>query len=121
MPAPFGLKPVSGALCGIFARNTGSEGQHDRLAAAILRAGDQRAHELVVARPVELEPARHLAHHRRAVLHPHGGLVGEDEADAFRGGRAGHREVGLAVRHLQHADRREQEGRAVRAAEQFDR
>ena len=97
------------------------ERHHDRPAAAGFRARHQRAHETVVARPVELEPARCRPHRGRRLLHRHRRLVRKDVADPFGGRRARHREIGLGMHHLQHADRREQHRCHVSSAEQLDR
>ena len=102
------------------AEQRGVESKDQRLTAAILGPPDQRTHELVVARPVELEPAWRIPHRGSAVFHRDGGLVGKNVSDSF--GPCGPRDgkVGLAVRHLQHADRREQQRRLVPAPEKLD-
>jgi hypothetical protein len=89
-------------------------------AAAGLCARNEALHELVRGAPVQLEPARGLAHRGRAALHRDRRLVGEDQRDALRGGRAGARQVGVAVRHLGDTHRGEQERRGQPPAEQLD-
>ena len=95
------------------------ERQHDRLAAARLGAADEALDELVRGAPVELEPARAVAQRLRALLHRPRRLVGEDHRHAGGAGGARDRDVGLAVRELEHAHRREQERRVEAAAEQL--
>ena len=60
------------------------EREHDRLAAARLGALDEARDEVVLGRPVELEPARRVAELARARLHRARRLVGEDHRHAAR-------------------------------------
>ena len=103
------------------AHGRGVEREHDRLAAARLGAADEALDEVVRGAPVELEPMRAVAERLGALLHRARGLVGEDHRHAGLARGAGDRDVGLAVRELEHADRGEQERRVEAAAEQLDR
>ena len=96
------------------------EREDDRGAAAALCPRDEALDELVRRAPVELEPARGVSHRAGGLLHRAGRLVGEDERDAF--GRSGprHRDVRIAVRHLQHADGAQDEGARQRRSEDVD-
>ena len=53
------------------------ERDHDRLAPDRRGARQEGVDQLLVGAPVQLEPARRVAHHRRAVLHRRRRLVGE--------------------------------------------
>ena len=97
------------------------EREDDRAAPAALSPRDEARDELVRRAPVELEPARCVAHGTRCFLHRARGLVGEDERDALRGGCARNGDVRVAVRHLQDADRTEDERARKRRAEQLGR
>ena len=90
-------------------------------APAALRARDEARDELVRRAPVELEPARCVAHRPRCLLHRARGLVREDERDALRGSGARDRDVRVAVRHLEDADRAEDERARQRRAEHLGR
>ena len=85
------------------------------------RARDEARDELVRRAPVELEPARCVAHRTRRFLHRARGLVREDERDALRGGCARDGHVRVAVGHLQDADRTEDERARQRRAEHLGR
>ena len=85
------------------------EREDDRTAPAPLSPRDEARDELVRRAPVELEPARCVAHGTCCFLHRARGLVREDERDALRGGCARYGDVRLAVRHLEDADRTEDE------------
>ena len=64
------------------AEHRGVEGDHERVAAGRLGPADQALDQLVGRRPVQLEPARGVAHRRGALLHRHRRLVGEDHRHA---------------------------------------
>ena len=85
------------------AEHRGVERDHERVAAGGLGPPDQALDELVRRRPVQLEPARGVAHRGGALLHRHRRLVGEDHRHAHRRRRAGHGEVGLVVHQLEGA------------------
>ena len=93
------------------------EREHDRRAPAALRTRDEALDQLVRRAPVELEPARGVAHRPRGLLHGSRGLVREDERDALGRSRAGDGDVGIAVCHLEHADRAENERARHRRSE----
>ena len=101
------------------------EREDDGRAAARLRATDERADQVVVGAPVELEPARRPGpdgvHRGGRRLHRHARLARKHERDAECGGRPRHGEVRLRVRHLQHADGRQQQRRRQVEAEQRSR
>ena len=102
------------------AQHRGVEREDDRLAPAGLGAPDEALDQLVRGAPVELEPARRVAHRRRALLHRNRGLAREDHRHALGSGGARSEEVAAVARQLEHADRRQQERRRERAAEQLD-
>ena len=77
------------------AEHRGVERDHQRVAAGRLGPADQALDQLVGGRPVQLEPARRVAHRGGAVLHRHRRLVGEDHRHAGRRRGPGDREVGL--------------------------
>ena len=81
---------------------------------------DEALHELLARAPVELEPARRVAEDLGDLLHRHRRLVRVDHRHAEVPDRPRHRPLGLPVRHLEHADRGDQERRRQRAAEQLD-
>ena len=82
---------------------------------------DEALDQLVRRAPVELEPARGVAHRPRGFLHGSRRLVGEDEGDALGRGRAGDGDVGVAVCHLEHADRAENERARQRRSQHLGR
>ncbi len=81
---------------------------------------DQALDQLVGGAPVELEPAQAVAHRLGADLHRHRRLVGEDHRHALGRGGAGRRRVGVAVRHLEHADGGEHQRAGDAPPEQLD-
>ena len=97
------------------------EREDDRAAPAPLSPRDEARDELVRRAPVELEPARCVAHGTCCFLHRARGLVREDERDALRGGCARNGHVRVAVGHLQDADRTEDERARQRGAEHLGR
>ena len=103
------------------AEQVGVERHHDGFAAGCLGPAQQRGVELVRRRPVELEQPRAAGRGIPHLLHREGCLVAERvrDAEGCRGPRD--REVGVGVRHLHDAERREQERRRATAAEEVDR
>ena len=87
------------------------ERDDDGVAAAGLRAPDEARDELVRGAPVELEPARPVAHRGGDLLHRPRRLVREDQRHALGRGRLADGDVGVPVRELEDADRREEERR----------
>src|SRR5699024_6265737 len=65
-------------LCGV-------SSEHDRARTDRLRTGDEAANELKILGPVELEPARSVAHRASDLLHGVRSLAREDVRDAQRG------------------------------------
>ena len=98
------------------------EGDHERVAAGRLRPADQALDQLVGRRPVQLEPARRVAHRRGALLHRHRRLVGEDHRHA-RGDAAARATARSASSCTSSSapDRREQQRGGQPSSEQLDR
>lgn len=71
-------------VAGAPAEHRGIERGHDRLAAAPLGPPHETLHHGVGPAPVQLEPARGVAHGGGALLHRHRGLAGEHERHAVR-------------------------------------
>ena len=96
------------------------EGDHDRAAAACLGAAGEALDELVRGAPVELEEAGGVAELAAQSSIGREAWLENVIGDLHAAGCPRHRQVGVAVHHLQHADRREHEGGRVAAAEELD-
>jgi hypothetical protein len=93
------------------------ERDDDRAVAGVLRALHEARGQLVVRRPVELEPARRVAELLRDVLHRGGRGVAQDHRQAQLARGARHRALGVVVHDRRHADRREHHRRGHLGAE----
>ena len=99
------------------AEGGGVEGDHQRAGVDRLGPGDEAVDQLLVAAPVQLEPAGAVLHRRGRGLHGRGALRGEDvRQSASRGGPADH-DVGVATDESGGADRGHQDGRGERLPE----
>ncbi len=96
------------------------ERDDEGVAAARLGPRDEALDEVVVAAPVELVPVPRATQGAGDLLHRHRGLGAEDLGDALLAGAPRDGEVGLVVCHRQHADRCDEEGALVPAAEELD-
>ena len=76
--------------------------------------------QLLLPRPVQLEPPRRPAQVLRDLLHRPRRLRRDDHRDADGRGRASDRAVGVRVRHAEDADRRQQERRGQALPEELD-
>src|SRR5262249_5029682 len=97
------------------------ERDDDGAVAVRLGAPDEALADLTVIGPVELEPARRVAHRLRDLLDRVRGGAREDQRDAGRGGRARDGDLALVVRDREHADRREEKRGGRAGAEHLDR
>jgi hypothetical protein len=99
----------------------GVEGDHDRVAPDRLGPLHEGVDDAVVPAPVELVPAGRVTQRGRDLLHRHRALRGDDHGQPEVARGRGHGALGLPVRHLEHPDRGEQQGRGDPAAEQLHR
>ena len=97
------------------------EGDDDGVAADLLGPVHEGVDDLVLPAPVELVEPRRLAERAGGVLHRHRALRRDHHRDAEVARGLGDGVLRVLVRHLEHADRGEQQRRREPAPEQLDR
>lgn len=101
------------------AGDEGVDREHDRPVAGGRGALDEAARQLAVVGPVELEPARRLTAGRGDLLQREVRVGAGDQRQAERRRGARGRQLALLVQDPLHADRRQQQRRRHRGAEQL--